>query len=127
MGKTITFNETRENKSFSKNNFKKINFRNTSYEKGYRRLTYSERKVKRNLKFNTKETEVKVNEECLKQLIQMGFNKEHSIKALKEKKNNVNEALEYMLSNPMPEPKIDFNLLKPSKKFIGKSKYDNYY
>ena len=46
-------NETRENKSFSKNNFKKINFRNTSYEKGYRRLTYSERKVKRNLKFNT--------------------------------------------------------------------------
>ena len=50
----------------------------------------------------------------------MGFNKEHSIKALKEKKNNVNEALEYMLSNPMPEPKIDFNLLKPSKKFIGK-------
>ena len=68
----------------------------------------------------TKETEVKVNEESLKKLIQMGFNKGQCIKALKEKKNNLEEALEYIFSNPMNiEPKIESNKKAPNN-FIGK-------
>ena len=68
-----------------------------------------------------KDTEVKVNEDSLKKLIQMGFNKEQCVKALKEKKNNFEEALEYILSNPMPvEPKVESNGQKDNKNFIGK-------
>ena len=63
-----------------------------------------------------KEVEVKVNEESLKKLIMMGFNKEQCVKALKEKKNNIEEALEYILANPMSiEPKKE----STNKGFIG--------
>ena len=64
-----------------------------------------------------KEQEVKVNEESLKKLIQMGFDKEQCIKALKEKKNNLEEALEYIFNNPI---NVETKVQKPSQNFIGK-------
>ena len=79
------------------------------------------KKIDKQVKFlNNKETEVKVNEDALKKLIQMGFNKDQCIKALKEKKNNVDEAVEFILSNPIPlEQKTETNQ-SSSKQFIGK-------
>ena len=75
--------------------------------------------VKFNLN-NKKEQEIKVNEEALKQLVQMGFGKEACIKALKEKKNNLQEAIEYIFANPQNnEPKVEEKTTQ-AKKFIGK-------
>ena len=45
--------EKRENQTFSLKNVSNLKFRNTSFEKAYNRLTFSERKIKRNLKLNT--------------------------------------------------------------------------
>ena len=56
--------------------------------------------VKFNLN-NKKEQEIKVNEEALKQLVQMGFGKEACIKALKEKKNNLQEAIDLRIHKIM--------------------------
>jgi hypothetical protein len=68
--------------------------------------------------------EVIVDEESLKTLISMGFKKEVCIKALKEKKNNFDEAIDYILSNPDLSDtyvnKNEENNLPNSKGFIGK-------
>ena len=45
--------EKRENQTFNRKNFSNLKFRNTSFEKAYNRLTFSESKIKRNLKLNT--------------------------------------------------------------------------
>ena len=78
-----------------------------------------------NFYFKPKVSEVKVNEESLKTLITMGFKREACIKALKEKKNNFEEAIEYILANPDSSENIfseksDNINLPNSKNFIGK-------
>ena len=79
---------------------------------------------KNNYYFKPKLQEVTVDEESLKTLISMGFKKEVCIKALKEKKNNFDEAIDYILSNPDLSDtyvnKNEENNLPNSKGFIGK-------
>ena len=77
--------------------------------------------------FKPKVQEVIVDEESLKNLITMGFKREVCIKALKEKKNNFEEAIDYILSNPDISENLYINLNDlnnnnnaSSKNFIGK-------
>ena len=74
--------------------------------------------------YKPKVTEVTVDEESLKTLITMGFKREVCIKALKEKKNNFDEAIDYILSNPQTSENIfsGKNDAQNGKKktFIGK-------
>ena len=74
--------------------------------------------------FKQKAQEVTVDEESLKTLITMGFKKEVCIKALKEKKNNFDEAIDYILNNPdlldnSSSAKEDQTSSINSKNFIG--------
>ena len=71
--------------------------------------------------------DIKVDEQSLKNLITMGFKREACIKALKEKKNNFEEAIDYILSNPelsenLPSKNEETNIFSTSntKNFIGK-------
>jgi hypothetical protein len=75
--------------------------------------------------YKQKVPEVVVDEEALKTLITMGFKKEVCIKALKEKKNNIDNALDYILSNPQllennSKNDVGTGNISSSKNFIKK-------
>ena len=88
--------------------------------------TNGKKSVLLNNTYNIKKTnDIVVNEESLKTLITMGFKRESCIKALKEKKNNFDEAIDYLISNPdladnvSSSKNINNNGLN-AKDFIGK-------
>ena len=80
-----------------------------------------------NYYFKPKVSEVVVDEESLKTLITMGFKREVCIKALKEKKNNFEDAIDYILSNPglfdtlgSKSDSTSTQAMPGAKNFIGK-------
>ena len=109
-----SFEDFLNNKKLNESSGKKL----IDLDKGYSSNYY----------FKPKVTEVVVNEESLKTLITMGFKREACIKALKEKKNNFEEAIDYILSNPENSENIFGNKndslnsqkISNSKNFIGK-------